>query len=273
MSAPPQPAAQSNHRATIQWPSETPSLAPPAIVVPAVEGWGKTSMAAHSPDPVILMARGEAGYITLYNAGRVPRVPYVECNTFDETLAAIDGLIADPQGRKTLCLDALGGFERLCHEKVCAREFGGQWGEKGFNSFQRGYDTSISDWLMLLARLDKLRATTKMTVLILSHVKVETFKNPAGPDFDRYAADVHRKTWAVTSKWSDAVLFGNFLTVVKESKGKAKGIGGNDRIIYTERCDAWDAKNRYGAPAEIDIPNDPTKIWETIWNAITGVQA
>ena len=62
------------------------------------------------------------------------------------------------------------------------------------------------------------------------------------------------------------MLFGKFVTITEKSKtGVIKGIGGTDRILYTERRDAFDAKNRYGMPAEIDIPNDPAKTWETIW--------
>ena len=90
------------------------------------------------------------------------------------------------------------------------------------------------------------------------------------PNFDRYVCDVHPKTWAATCKWADAVLFGNFLTVVDKAAhtGKGKGVGGTDRVIYTARRDAFDAKNRFGMPAELWLSDDPTESWGILWNSI-----
>lgn len=247
------------------------TVAPPRIVLNAVEGWGKTSCGAYAPDPAMLMASGETGYLTLLGVDRVPKAPSANLASWSDVLGILDSLIDDPQGRKTLVLDAMGGFERLCHAEVCRRDFNGDWGEKGFMSFHKGYHMAVNDWLQLLQRLDAIREAHGMTVLILSHALIKSFKNPMGSDFDRYVADVHEKIWGVTHKWSDAVLFGTFYTVVDEKRGSApKGIGGTDRVVYCERRDAFDAKNRYGLPEMIQIPDSPSKTWNTIHNAITG---
>ena len=112
------------------------------------------------------------------------------------------------------------------------------------------------------------------TILILSHVRIRPFKNPLGPDYDRYEADCHQKTWSVTHKWCDAVLFGNFFTVVDTGKDagakKGKGIGGTQRVLYTQRRDGFDAKNRFGMPECIDIPANPAQVWTTILNSMKG---
>ena len=50
----------------------TPRAIAPRIVLNAVEGFGKTSTAVQAPGAAIIMARGETGYATLLNAGRVP---------------------------------------------------------------------------------------------------------------------------------------------------------------------------------------------------------
>lgn len=249
---------------------------PPRIVLNAVEGWGKTSCAAFAPEPAVLMAKGETGYQTLLGAGLVPSVQAAYVEDWEALLAFLDDLAgAATMPCKTLALDALGGFERLCHERVCARDFEGKWGEKGFSSYQKGYEQSLPDWLQLLQRLDRVR-DRGITILLLGHVQIRPFKNPLGEDFDRYVSDVHHKTWGVTHKWADAVLFGQFVNVVDKDKPtdkKGKGIGGTDRVIYTERRDAYDAKNRYGLPALLDIPNSPQGAWDTIWNAITRKEA
>jgi hypothetical protein len=250
----------------------------PRLILNAVEGWGKTTFGAFAPNPAILMAEGETGYVTLRGANLVPDADCIELKTWNDVLHAVDGLTEKCE-YETLVFDAMGGFEKLCHKHVCARDFNNDWGDKGFLSFHKGYSIAVNDWLTLLARLDNLRAKNKTKVILLSHAAVKNFKNPAGPDFDRYIANVHETTWSATARWADAVLFGNFVTVVDQQTqiqrkaGKGKGIGGADRIVYTERRDAWDAKNRYGMPEEVDIPADPTQVWSTIWTAITSKQS
>lgn len=211
------------------------------------------------------MASGETGYETLLGKELVPDVPTVMIESHLEALAFLDDLAnRDSIGYKTLCLDALGGFERLCHQHVCEREFNGDWGERGFTAYQKGYDIAIADWLQLLQRLERIRKRGVM-IILAGHCQIRSFKNPVGEDFDRYTSDLHHKTWAVTHKWADAVLFGTFLTITDKNRdNRVRGIGGTERILYCERRDAYDAKNRYGMPAEIRIPNDRQQAWATI---------
>jgi len=246
-----------------------PRFQPPRIVINGTEGWGKTSAAAHTPSPLMLMASGETGYDTLVGVGLVPQIPCMIINSWEELITVLGKLDAEATlPYKTLVLDATGGFEKMCHTMVCKRDFKGDWGEKGFGAFQRGYEVAVPVWIDLLSRLDRIRAKGVM-ILLLGHAKIEKYKDPSGSDFDRFTSDLHKTTWGVTAKWADAVLFGKFVTITERSKtGVVKGIGGTDRILYAERRDAFDAKNRYGMPAEIDIPNDPAKTWETIWKHI-----
>lgn len=243
-----------------------------ALVINGVEGWGKTTLGAYAPDSAFLLAPQETGYLTLFEHGLAPERPYQIVPGWENLLAQIDGLTHDAQGIKTLVLDALGGFERLCHECVCKRDFNGEWGEKGFGAYQKGYDLAVGDWLGLLARLDRLR-NNGTNVLFLAHCKVATFKNPIGADFDRYGCDCHGKTWGVTHKWADGVLFGTFFQVLQTERksNRAKGsIAPSQRIIYTQRTDAWDAKNRFGLPEVIELPDNPAESWGTLANALKG---
>lgn len=251
----------------------SPKLLPFRIVFNAVEGWGKTTLAAYAPNALMLMARGEDGYSTLLGAKRVPAIPAASVETWDELLATLDSLIADPQGAKLLALDALGGFERMCHEHCCRVDFKDEWGETGFMSFHKGYAQSVTYWLGLLQRLDRLRELHGISILALSHSTVQKFKNPDGSDFDRYECDLHARTLAPTKRWADAILFGDFLTVLdkgRTGKGPAKGIGGTQRVVYTEHSDARDCKNRYGMPSVFPVPNDPKQSWPTLHAAIMG---
>jgi len=285
-SAPPKPPPPSKHAPAaasagpINIGQAKPTAPCPRIVLATVEGWGKTTCGAYAPNPFMCMVRGETGYATLLGAGTVPAVDTMmdddnmprSVDTWFDLLSVVDHLANNDTGHKTFVLDALGGAERLCHEFVCNRDFDGDWGEKGFASYQKGFDISVGEWLKLLAGFDRLHRKG-IIVLLLSHVMVRPFKNPVAADFDRYVSDVHHKTWGPTAKWADACLFGTYITVVdKVVKGKqrdkGKGIGDNTRILYTERRDTWDAKNRYQMPEEIDIPNDATAVWSTIYGAM-----
>lgn len=242
-----------------------PRVIVPRIVVYAVEGFGKTTLLTQAESPLILQSRGETGYQSLLDSGLAPALPSDVVETWPDLIGWLDSLHRNPQGIKTLGLDAIGGFERLCHEHVAARDFEGDMGEHGFLSYMRGYDIAVTDWLIMLQKLDKLHAAG-MTILLLGHARIKPFQNPLGPNYDRYECDVHAKTWGVTSKWADAVLFGNFFTsnTSKDVKQKGKGIGGADRVIYTERRAAYDAKNRYNMPAEFSLPKQRELAWQTI---------
>jgi hypothetical protein len=220
-------------------------------------------MACLTPKPRIIMARGESGYETLFNDHRLPGIPCASADSWDGLIGLLDQLVADPGDMKNLVLDALGGFERLCHEKVCARDFKGDFGEKGFASYQKGYDISVTEWLGMLNRLDRLRDKGVNTWLI-SHTLIRNTKNPLGPDYDSFVPECHAKTWAATSKWADEVWFYTFHTITDKQGGKVKGIGGNARVLRTERSDAWDAKSRLALPPEIDVPGDPIEAYALI---------
>lgn len=244
---------------------------PNRYILTAQEGWGKTSFGAMTPRPVFLMTRQETGLETLIDSGRLPEVPHFpEVTTWTELLEAIDVLRNQTHEYKTLVLDTLNGAERLCHEHVCMREYGGEWGNKGFGSYQAGYKVSLADWRELLTRFDALRAEKQMAVVALSHTKIVTFKSPDTADFDRYQAALHPETWAITHQWADAVLFGYFETVVDAQKGASKGkaAGGTFRMMRTERTATIDAKNRMGLPAEIEMGNSAAEAWTAFTNAL-----
>jgi len=231
-----------------------------------------TSCGAFAPEPVILMAKGETGAQTLLAAGLIPQIPGAVMETWEQLLATIDNLVLSG-GYKTLVLDALSGFEHLCHDFVCRLQYKGDWGKKGFKNYQQGPDVAVNDWLLLLQRLDQLRTAQGMTILLLSHTKVGPFKNPSGDDYDRYMADCHQKTWAPTCKWADAVLLGKYVDVVAkedDSNRKGKGTGMDSRVIYTRYRNSWDAKNRYGMPESIDLTDNPADNWNLIDAAISG---
>lgn len=241
---------------------------PPRLLIHAVEGFGKTTMGAFAPSPLILMSGDEDGYLTLAGNGMVPDVLNGVVTNWPDLLATLTSFRdAEELPFKTLVLDAMDGFEHQCHQFVVDTQYGGDWGEHGFTGYQRGYKTAIPEWMQMLKLLESIQKKGIM-IIMLDHTSVKTVKNPMGPDYDRFTTACHDKTWTATCKRMDAVLFGTFRTITDKKDGRHKGIGGTDRVIYTVQTDAYVAKNRYHMPPEIEIPNDHTKAWATVWNHI-----
>tara|TARA_R100000808_G_scaffold24920_1_gene59375 strand:+ start:3276 stop:3965 length:690 start_codon:yes stop_codon:yes gene_type:complete len=226
--------------------------------------------------PIYLQAKGETGLETLISAGQLPEVSHLpEITYWPELLEILDQLRDEEHEFRTLVLDTLNGFERLCFEYVCETMYGGNWGKNGFSAYQQGYESSLSEWRLFLSKLDQLRTRSKpMAVIPLCHTKIINFKNPEGADFDRYQPDMHHKTWSLTHKWADMVLFFNYLTVVSEKQNeRKKGKGGTDRFAYTQRSAAFDAKNRHGLPEQFSLGSDHLEAYQNFAKAMKGGEA
>lgn len=242
------------------------------MVVIGPPGVGKTSFGAAAPKPVFLIDNQEDGISTLKQsklvAADIPVMPPV--STWNDAQDALTQLATGEHDFKTLVIDTLGGFERLCHEHICREEFKGVWGEKGFASYAKGYEVSLPPWREFLNRLDRLRSDKGMLIIALAHSLVRPFKNPEGEDYDRYIADMHHKTWSVTHKWADMVLFANYHVEVEKEGGRHKGKGGQLRFFNTEHHAAYDAKNRHGLPPAIPMGDSGTEAWS---NLVTEIKA
>jgi hypothetical protein len=94
-----------------------------------------------------------------------------------------------------------------------------------------------------------------INVVVIAHSVVKRVSPPDLEEaYDRYELKMRPKVAAKLLEWSDAVMFANFKTrVVEGEDGKLRGRGGKERRLFCERTAAWDAKNRYGLPAEIPM--------------------
>ncbi len=245
---------------------------PTAALLYGVPGIGKTSFAASIPGVVFMIDATEDGINRLKEAGlvkaEVPVLP--ECRTWADTMNMLEQLRTGEHKYKALALDSLGGFERLCHEEVCRRDYRGDFGKGGFASYMQGYDVALADIRGLINALDKLRDERSMSIMLLAHAKVSPFKNPVGADYDRFNVDVHAKTWNLFSRWLDMILFANYVIALDDerTKGKTKARGGHDRIMHAEFEAAFDAKNRHGLPQEIPMGESGAEAWANLAQAV-----
>lgn len=228
-------------------------------VLYAQEGFGKTSVLAHAPHPLLILSPQESGYITLRKAGRVPDVPYADPATFAE----FKTLLASTEIREfsTICIDTLSGFWRALTEEVLKREFSGD--PLKYANYGKGNASASMQWQTLLPVLENLKQ--HVDIIAACHSDIETFDAPDGDEsYKRYTGAIYKTAWGDTKAIADAVLFGAFFTSVEDGKGK----GGTDRVVYTTHRAAYDAKNRYGMKDMLTIPADPTKVYSTIFETI-----
>jgi hypothetical protein len=223
---------------------------PLRVLVYGVEGVGKSTFAASAPSPIFLGAEDGTSELD------VPRFP--EPHSWKDVLDAVDELTEAEHDYKTLAIDTLDWMEPICWAHVCATKK-----DKNGKSFQsiedlgygKGYTAALEHWRLLLSKLERLRAKRGMTIIPIAHSWIKTFKNPTGDDFDRYQLKLHEKASAIWREWCDVVLFAAHETLTYETNGRAKGVQGA-RVLYTERCAAWEAKNRQDLPPKLPLDWD-----------------
>lgn len=242
---------------------------PMAAVIYGPPGVGKTSFGASIPNRVFLIDDKEDGISTLKASGLADKdiavLPPV--SRWEDVLAVLKQLSSAQHAYKSLVIDTIGGLERLCHEYVCRESFRGDWGEKGFAGYQRGYEVALPEWRLFLNALDDCRAAG-MSCVCLAHSIIKPYGNPEGDNYDRFVPDLHHKTWSLTHRWADMVLFLNYYVETTKDGLKAKGRGGQHRFCYCEYHAAYEAKNRCGLPAEIDMGSSGKEAWNNLRTAM-----
>lgn len=235
---------------------------PSRIILHAVEKFGKTSWAAQIPNVLFGMPAEETGLQTLIDAGLIKETPFLPPWTaWEEVIESIDFITENESPYKAFVIDTGNGLEKLCHDYVCRRDYGGKYDKTGFLSYMQGFEASLPEWKLMLSKLDKLREVRRIRPVMLCHARIKNFRNPEGSDFDRYMPAMHEKTWEVTHRWADVILFGNFFTDTTSDGGRSKGVGGQQRMLYTVRHAAYDAGNRLGLPDEIDCGDSAAEAW------------
>jgi len=217
------------------------------------------------PGAVVMPFEEENSFDLLKLSGSVPKdlpvLPVV--SEWTEAMEVFEELRTQDHDHKALVIDTLSCLEHLCHKHVVERDFQGNWGEKGFRRFMSGYEVALQDWRKMRKALEALRTERGMSIVLLEHIDIRPFKNPAGADYDRYQPICHPKSWYVIKKWADTILFYDWYTEVeKEGSSRAKGKGGTSRVLYSTRYALNpDAKSRLKLPAEIEGGASGEEAW------------
>lgn len=237
---------------------------PHRVVCYGTEGIGKTTFGALSPKPVFIGTEDGAGALT------IDRFPKPE--RWDDILEAIQVLTVEPHGFESVVVDSLDWMEPLIWSFLCERDAKTSIESFGFG---KGYIEALSEGRRFLSALETLQAKRNLNVIILAHAHLKMQKNPNGEDFERYTLKVHEKLGGAVREWAETVLFANWETFTKlNDSDRRVGISTGRRILHTTKQAAFEAKNRYALPDELDLTWDAfAKAVERNRNAENDIRA
>lgn len=206
------------------------------------EGVGKTTLAAQFPKALILDTEGGSKRLD------VARIP---CPDFPALVAVMNDLVRDAEGFRTIVIDSIDWAERSMIDRIATDA-----GKKSIEDFGfgRGYVAVAERTAKFLALADQLIARG-INVVMVAHATVKRVSPPDQSDgFDRFELKLVKQTAPLYKEWCDLLLFCTFkMRLIEGGDGRKKALGGRERIMHAERSAAYDAKNRYGLPAEMPM--------------------
>lgn len=222
---------------------------PVRVVLYGVEGIGKTTLASLFPRPIFLDTEGSTFRLDVARAPNPQDEDDPQLRDWTHIESALLDLRQDRQGFETVVIDSADWAERLATvhllgNKRSIEDFG----------FGKGYVMLAETIGKLLARCDDL-VRAGMNVVFVAHSKVVRVSPPDQTDgYDRYELRLHKQVAPLLKEWADLVLFANYRThIIEGEDGRKKAKGGKDRVLFTERTAAFDAKNRFGLKPEIPM--------------------
>lgn len=212
------------------------------IVVYGPEGIGKSTFASKFPNPLFSDTEGSTKRLD---------VKRFDKPTSSEMLhQQIDYIKANPNICDTYVIDTADWAEKIVSKSLCTR-----CKKTGIEDFGygKGYTYLSEDFGKLLNSLEDL-ISLGINIVVTAHAQMRKFEQPDEVGaYDRWELKLTKLVAPMLKEWADCVLFVNYKTIVeKTSDNKYKATGGK-RVMYTEHNSCWDAKNRYGLPAETDF--------------------
>lgn len=224
-----------------------PKPMPRRVLVYGTQGVGKTTFASKASKPVFIQTEDGLGGI---DADKFPLA-----RAFPEVMGAISELYTEKHPYRTVAVDSLDWLERLVFEEVCRK--------RGVESIEeipyaKGYVFALTQWRQFLEGLSALRNDRGMTVLLIAHSRIESFRNPETDTYDRYVPRLHRLAAQLVGEWCDEILFCTYRVHTRTTeegfdRKRTQAIGTGERVIRTTERPAHIAKNRLSLPDELPL--------------------
>lgn len=211
-------------------------------VVYGPEGIGKTSLAAHYPDPLIIDTEGGTAHMDV----RCIDKP----QSWEELLAIVKEVAAIPGICRTLVIDTADWAEQLVITYICSK-----YKQSSIESFGygKGYTYLAEEFSRLLTACDQVIAAG-IHVVITAHARMRKFEQPDEMGaYDRWELKLSKQVAPLLKEWADFLFFCNYQTFVVTSDSNTAKAQGGRCVIYTTHHPAWDAKAREPLPEVVDL--------------------
>ncbi|MEJ7804373.1 MAG: ATP-binding protein [Telluria sp.] len=230
----------------------------PRILLYGVHGIGKSTFGANAPNPIFIQTEDGLGTIDTSS--------FPLATTSAAVISAVDTLLTSDHEYQTVVLDSIDWFEA-----ILIREIEHEFDEKAL-AYGKGTNILVDRMATFLEKLNLLRNTKGMTVILLAHAQVKRFDSPETEPYDRYMPKLKEAASAKVQEWADAVLFTNYKTLIKKddvgfNKSQSRGVSTGERLIHTQETAAFKAKNRYSLPPSLPLT------WNAFQNAVAASAA
>ncbi len=215
---------------------------PQKLVLYGVEGIGKTSLAAQTPDPLFIDTEGGTAHLDVRRLQKP--------QSWSELIALINEVAATPDVCRTLVIDTADWAEQMAIDHICMK-----YKQPGLESFGygKGYTFLSEEFSRMLAACDDVIVSGK-NVVITAHARQRRVELPDETGgFDVWGLKLSRQCAPLLKEWPDALLFINYKTYVVATDTNSHKAQGGKRVIYTSHSPVWDAKNRHNLPEEMDL--------------------
>ncbi len=215
---------------------------PVKAVFYGLEGTGKSTLAAQTPNPLFLDTEGGTTYL---DVNRIDQF-----TGWEGLLATIDEVARDTSCCSTLVLDTADWAEQMAIKHICEKYK--QSGLEGFG-FGKGYTYLAEEFSRLLRACDNVLASGR-NVIIVAHARVRKQELPEEMGaFDHWELKLSRQCAPLLAEWPDLLLFISYKTFVSGAENGSKKASGGKRVMYATHHPCWDAKNRFGLPDEMEL--------------------
>lgn len=219
-------------------------------VIYGPEGIGKTTLASMFPDPIFIDIEGSTKYLDVKRVSPDPQ-------TWEQLLDYISEITRSPGVCQTIVIDTADWAERLCVSYILRKN---DWSTIEAPGFGRGYREVNEEFGKLLDYLS-LAVDKGINAVVTAHSRVAKFEQPDEMGtYDRYTLKLFdspkSSNSALLKEWADLLLFCNYKTFVVKPDDKVGGsqkLRGGRRVMYANHTPAFDAKNRFGLPDEMDM--------------------
>jgi AAA domain len=232
-----------------------PTGSPLKLLLYGPPGVGKTNLIKTAPGNTIFL--DTEGSTTDYQVQRI------EASNFAEVNDAIEYLLRESHPYTNVALDTISAWEDFAEQEILKREKKNRMAEF---TYGKGSVFVREETDHFLSNLDRL-ARKGLNVLIVAHSTVTRIQPPEIPEgYDKNVPSIDKVAAQTLKRWAKAIIFLNYkIRVIETDERKTRGLGGDQRVIYTRPHAAYDAKNRHDLPAEIPFEKDT---WPEELNAL-----